>query len=171
MNFPFTGTFRNKLPSLFLSRFMAKIEENEKGCWIWTGAKFVSGYGKINTGGKMVRAHRISYELSNGKIPIGMHVLHTCDNKLCVNPNHLEVGTQKKNMIDASTRGLIKRSLTEDQAISLLNDPENKKRGFIVKKSSELGVSINTVLRLLKGKTWKYLHTHPKDARAKGWLA
>lgn len=81
--------------------------DDENGCWIWQGATNKSGYGQIQTGrqvgGGPKFAHRISYEEHNGKIPEGMVVDHLCykengySNKLCVNPEHLEVVTQSEN--------------------------------------------------------------------------
>lgn len=72
-------------------------------CWIWTGKPGSGGYGRINRGGcngRNVRAHRASWEIHYGKIPDGMWVLHTCDNPLCVRPDHLFLGTHTDNMHD-----------------------------------------------------------------------
>lgn len=72
----------------------------EAGCWIWMGA--ISG--KYGATPAQILAHRFSYELYKGAIPPGLFVLHRCDNRLCVNPNHLYVGTHKDNVIDALMR-------------------------------------------------------------------
>lgn len=72
-------------------------------CWFWIATVNNKGYGQLN--GKY--AHRVSYELSNGPIPQGMFVLHSCDVPCCVNPAHLRVGTQKDNMKDAAKRDRI----------------------------------------------------------------
>lgn len=77
------------------------------GCWIWMlafGKKH--GYGAA-WNGKYARAHRLSYEVFNGAIPEGLSVLHRCDEKLCVNPAHLFVGTQLDNMRDMVAKGRI----------------------------------------------------------------
>ena len=87
---------------------------NENGCMIWKGAlaskKGLNGYGKIRIkGGKQIAAHRFSYEIHNGQIPQGMHVLHKCDTPRCVAPEHLSIGTASDNMKDreAKKRGNI----------------------------------------------------------------
>lgn len=87
-------------------RFMEKVVENEDtGCHEWKGAtRGSSNYGAIKIGGKPHYAHRVAWELANGPIPEGKYVLHTCDNPNCVNPEHLEVGTQRKNMRDMHKR-------------------------------------------------------------------
>lgn len=75
-------------------------------CWNWTGSLLRSnGRGRVRVRRKTLGASRVSWELHYGPIPEGMQVLHKCDNKLCVNPNHLELGTQSKNMQDCSKRG------------------------------------------------------------------
>lgn len=79
----------------------------ESGCWIWMGCTNGRGYGqvKVDTGKPPRRAHIASYLAFNGEIPAGMVVRHKCDISLCVAPHHLELGTQKQNMQDASKRG------------------------------------------------------------------
>jgi hypothetical protein len=79
----------------------AYVEED--GCWNWT--KFSDRYGIINVGGKPVKAHRVSWELHHGPIPLGINVLHKCDNGICVNPDHLFLGTQLDNMRDCKAKG------------------------------------------------------------------
>jgi len=81
--------------------------EDENGCWIWQGAKNKSGYGQIQTGrgegGGPKFAHRVSYQVHKGEIPEGMVVDHLCykeggySNKLCVNPEHLELVSHSEN--------------------------------------------------------------------------
>lgn len=82
-------------------RFFEKVNKTSVGCWIWIGATvpcrdgFV--YGKFWLGGRMKMAHRASWELFRGDIPVGLTIDHLCRVTLCVNPEHLEPVTQKEN--------------------------------------------------------------------------
>jgi hypothetical protein len=90
-----------------MERFMSKVNKTET-CWLWTAGCFQSGYGAFQVGsrsvGKVSTAHRYSYELHKGKIPDGKLVRHTCDNRKCVNPDHLILGTNTDNMRDKRER-------------------------------------------------------------------
>jgi hypothetical protein len=86
-------------------RFWSYVDKSD-GCWLWTGTKQPNGYGRLCAGGKKLLAHRLSYEINVGPIPGGLLVLHTCDVKLCVRPDHLYAGTRSQNSHDAINRGL-----------------------------------------------------------------
>lgn len=82
--------------------FWERVDKTS-GCWLWTGAKSTNGgYGYFiyGRGGQKLRAHRVAWEMTHGPIPEGWVVMHLCDNPLCVNPDHLEVGTQADNVLD-----------------------------------------------------------------------
>lgn len=92
-------------------RFLSFVVKSE-GCWEWSGYIDNKGYGRIMTDRGPVRAHRVSYVLHHGEVPGRLYVLHHCDNRKCVNPIHLYVGTHTQNMKDKVQRG---RSFTGDQ--------------------------------------------------------
>ena len=77
-------------------RFWAKVRKTD-GCWEWIAGKSTNGYGLFHNG-KLIRAHRFSYELVNGPIPDGIVVDHICHNRACVRPNHLRLATRKQNV-------------------------------------------------------------------------
>ena len=91
-------------------RFLAKVHhEPNSGCWLWGASLDGKGYGQFQMGTKnkqkLVRAHRVSWELEREPIPDGLHVLHKCDIRPCVNPDHLFLGTQKDNLVDMAQKG------------------------------------------------------------------
>ena len=71
------------------------------GCWLWLGLKNESGYGRIEVGGRNLKAHRRAYELTVGPIPDGLTIDHLCRTKACVNPRHLEPVTLRENLARA----------------------------------------------------------------------
>ena len=74
-------------------------------CLWWTGNKKETGYGKVRMDGKTWRAHRACYVICHGNIPNGLHILHSCDNPSCVNPDHLSAGTHQENMRQMQIKG------------------------------------------------------------------
>lgn len=80
--------------------------DNPSDCWTWVGAINSNGYGQLNGPlGNRIYAHRASYEMFIGPIPKGLFVLHHCDNRKCINPSHLFIGTLKDNTQDAISKG------------------------------------------------------------------
>ncbi len=110
-------------------RFWKNVKKSE-GCWEWTGT--ICGvvnkkYGVIRDNYKQKKAHRVSYELHKGAIPNGKIIRHICDNKLCVNPDHLEIGSVSDNNKDKIGKHLYIAVKPEkyDEAVALM-----KKMGY-----------------------------------------
>lgn len=82
-----------------LARFMAKVTiDPATGCWAWTAARGSNGYGKFGLDGTLRQAHRVAYTTFKGSIPAGLVLDHTCRNRACVNPSHLEPMSQRENL-------------------------------------------------------------------------
>lgn len=144
-----------------VDRFHKKYEIKESGCWIWTGGTRSNSKGVLyprhwTDDKKSTGAHRFSYELTHGQIPNGMYVCHRCDTPLCVNPDHLFIGTHKDNMKDMvnkkrsfAGRGELKKGLaklTNEQA------DEIKRLKLSQSKLGALyGVSQTTIGRIKRG--------------------
>jgi hypothetical protein len=147
-----------------MKRFHEKyVPVTESGCWIWVGANDGRcGYGKIKIQGKMVGAHRVSYELHIDDIPDGMYVLHKCDVPSCVNPDHLFLGTHSENMKDMYLKGRVDRSGEKHYATSLTeeNVKEIRRRyaaGGISQQAlaTEFGTTRSAVAMMVLRKSWK----------------
>lgn len=85
------------VPEPQLSNNFWKHVDKTNSCWNWTGKPNSAGYGRCSIDGKRVYAHRASYELHKGEIGPGLEIDHTCHNRVCVNPEHLQVVTRKQN--------------------------------------------------------------------------
>jgi hypothetical protein len=89
--------------------FESYVEKTD-GCWLWKGARHGNGYGSFRYNGKIRRAHHVAFEIHKGPLPkLGnrssdLVVMHSCDNNMCVNPDHLSIGTKRKNTKDAMAR-------------------------------------------------------------------
>ncbi len=94
----------DKMISSSRERFFSKVDKSGD-CWIWIGPVSVGcGYGNFSVGKKQYSAHRYSWFVEHGVHP-SMIICHKCDNKLCVNPDHLFEGTQRDNILDAKSKG------------------------------------------------------------------
>ena len=103
-----------KTDAEFEVHFWSCVEKTEN-CWEWTAGLDGRGYGAIWRRGRKRRAHRIAYELVNGPIEDSLLACHHCDNKKCVNPAHIFVGTHVDNMQDWTKKG--KNKLVSDPAL------------------------------------------------------
>lgn len=134
-------------------RFWEKVYIPETdSCWEWTGAQHDTGYGLLRVEGKNVRAHVFSWERENKKtVPTGLFVLHKCDVRLCVRPDHLFVGTHAENMQDMADKGrarVPKPRLSNSTRAGIKAD---RMKGFSLQGLAEkYGVSYATIQRVLQ---------------------
>lgn len=150
-------------------RFWRGVErKGPDECWEWTRSKNKGGYGRLRAGGRStgtIIASRMSYELHNGEIPPGLLVRHTCDNRSCVNPHHLVLGTHAENSADMWDRGRQPSPLTkargEAAAKAKLTEEDVRYVRASAKNNAELarelGVCTPTVRAIRVGRTWKHL--------------
>ena len=140
------------------ARFWAKVEKTDT-CWLWRGPLLKTGYGSFNIKPKTHRAHRIAWLLTNGPIPDGVDVCHTCDVRPCVRPAHLWLGTRAENLQDASNKGRMAKpnaKLTAIQAQTILN--RYAAGGItLLALANEYGVALTTVHHIIRRRTWKRL--------------
>jgi hypothetical protein len=141
-------------------RFRRSYEKTES-CWNWT-KRTIFGYGYFSLNGKSIRAHRYSYQLHKGKIPEGLCVCHSCDNRRCVNPSHLWLGTLNDNIQDCKRKGRLNRpkherhsqaklSMVLANQIRLLYRKGNISHFSLAKK---FGVGPTAIKRIVAGHTW-----------------
>lgn len=132
-------------------RFAAKTEWVGQ-CLIWTGCKQSEGYGKVTVRGKQWRTHRLAYADAWGPIPDGMVVRHRCDNPSCVNPAHLEIGTNADNAKDKAVRRRARVKLSEEQVRAIRTDPRTMQ-----KIAKQHGVSPAAVCLIKSGQRRQYV--------------
>jgi hypothetical protein len=147
-----------------IKRFWNKVQKTD-GCWLWTGTMGGSGYGQIRVGSrtdqsrKTLVASRVSWEIHYGKIPIGMKVLHKCDNPPCVNPEHLFLGSDRDNVHDAMNKnrwfcqgGGHYQKLTLEQAVQVKQLLGTGMRQIDISRA--LGIDKCNVQRIASGTHW-----------------
>ena len=147
-------------------RFWAKVRRinDATSCWEWTGALHDHGYGLIGLGSRkegIERAHRLSYSMHNAEIGEGLFVLHRCDNRKCVRPDHLFLGTASDNAKDMASklRGChgeksVTAKLTEAQVLVIRS---LRGRDSHVALARRYGVSRSLIGLIMSGQRWKHL--------------
>jgi hypothetical protein len=150
-----------------LTNFFEKyVEIDYKGCWIWLGSNNGKGYGHLTNPSRRIHvmSHRLSWMFFRGQIPDELKVLHKCDNRLCVRPNHLFLGTQLDNMKDCISKG--RKEVGEDNARSKLTESQVLEIRYLYSEglsrreiSKIFDVLPNQIRLIVKNLRWKHLIT------------
>lgn len=131
-------------------------------CWPWLG-KSLAKYGRFDYAGSQRYAHRVAWSLRHGEIPNGAVIRHTCDNPLCVNPDHLDIGSQHDNVQDIYARGRWSHRRGSGHGRALLGEDDARAIFVDPRPSRELaeiyGVAEGTISNIRSGRTWKHV-TH-----------
>lgn len=142
------------------------------GCWNWTASTIGKGYGQCHVRHLKERfAHRVSFQAFKGEIPPDTDVLHTCDNKLCVNPSHLFLGTKKDNAQDMKAKGRhlygernTEAKLTEKQVLQIHR--LYRTGAFSTYQLAEqFSVRQGTIWKILNGHRWAHVFKKINSAR------
>ena len=129
-------------------------------CWWWEGGiDKRTGYGQFTLKNRRYKAHRAAFELTNGPIPKGLVVMHECDHKRCIRPDHLKLGTALENAQDAVKRGLYCRGeshlsskLTKAEVIEIRRNADGLGKRRLAQR---YGVGPSTIQDIRRGVTWK----------------
>lgn len=145
----------------FGQRFWSRVgQPNERGCWLWLGQRAGNGYGAIKAEGKQTSAHRMMWALwcGWGSIPDGRAVLHRCDVKHCVNPEHLFLGSISDNARDCvlKFRHANKKLQSEDVLEIRRRCAAGESQASV---GRAFGVRRDHVSRIMSGECWSYLPT------------
>lgn len=165
-----------------IKRFFEKVEKTAS-CWMWVGGRFGTNRGEYFRYGCFLMskqrgamlAHRASWELHYGEIPNGMVVCHKCDTPLCVNPDHLFLGTQKDNAMDMVSKGRnycqrgeksAWHKVSESDVLMLREKYESGlfKSSVLINEARSLGIKRSQFYNIVGNKCWSHV-TIPNTVR------
>jgi hypothetical protein len=156
--------------------FWGKVDRSggDDACWIWTRFVDTPGYGALKVWGRKVLAHRYAYELHYGSIPKGKIVCHRCNQRLCVNPRHLYIGTYKDNYDDMARSGNNypppgptkeehrargerngRAELTEEEVLDIYRRISSGEK--VSKIATAYGINRSIVSDIKRGRSWRWL--------------
>lgn len=146
-------------------RFLNLAEMLPSGCVEWRGGLTSGGYGKFHSGGRFGKtelAHRAAWRLFKAPLPPSAFVLHTCDNRRCVNPDHLRLGTQKDNIGDMWSKARANPPRGQQHHAARLTESAVREilrsRDSLEALASRFGVHPRTVRDARERKTWRHVH-------------
>lgn len=134
-----------------LARFAAKTRW-DGDCLVWSGYRNADGYGKLTVRNRQWAAHRLAYVDAWGAIPEGELVRHKCDNPACVNPSHLETGTNADNARDKAERRRAKTKITDAEVVAIRSDKRRLRQ-----IAQQFSISASSVCLIKAGKRRKYV--------------
>ena len=150
-------------PLHFVNIYHKKVVKSE-GCWSWGGSRDKYGYGILGFNNKTLKAHRVSWQIHKGEIINGLFVLHTCDNRICTNPEHLFLGTAKDNLLDMIKKGRRVAAKGERHSrAKLINENVIELRSSLTlghsfgMLSKKFNVDRGVIRDIKNGKTWAHL--------------
>lgn len=147
-------------------RFWSKVDRSSvDGCWLWLGSCFTVGYGQFTRRSEdgtsqHIGAHVMAWELTHGPVPDGLEIMHSCDVRRCVRPDHLSVGTHAENVQDAARKGRLhvsrpnRQKLTADQIQEIRSLVTSGEKRFRV--AMRFGISKTQVTLIMQGKRRQY---------------
>lgn len=142
-------------PEMVAAKFWAKVNKaGPNGCWEWTGALQRDGYAHFGINSKTTSSHRYAYEQLVGPIPEGMDLLHSCDNRKCVNPAHLRPGTHDENMVDCVAKGRRATKLKPAQVQEIRRRATGKNDKEL---SAEYGVTDKQIWTIRTRRQWRHV--------------
>jgi hypothetical protein len=150
-----------------VDRFWTKVRKSPNGCWEWIGCFSDTGYGNFYADGSLRLTHRYSWTLHVGAIPKGLCVLHRCDNRACVRPDHLFLGTKKDNTRDMFYKGRERNlgickgeqhgnsKLTLEQVLRIRAESAAGRKHR--EMAAEMGVTESLVSKVVHRKVWTHV--------------
>lgn len=148
--------YQKHIDDRLISRLMTYVEKT-RTCWLWTGVKDIDGYGKTNVRSKLIRSHRLFYELFKGPVPSDKFVCHSCDNPPCVNPEHLHLGTNQQNHLEKRERKRIHGERNPNSRVTEKDVREMRSLYPSLKLldlSKKFGISMTQVSNIVRHKSW-----------------